>query len=196
MSGLDKIIEHIENSATETAEKMIESARTDAERIVSDGRERVREREEALRKQNQAEIEAAARRIESAADMTQKRIILETKQKEIENVISIALEELRDLDDNEYFETILRMIGRYAINAEGKIRFSQKDLDRLPAGFEKKIGGAVTNGGKLSISPEAVKIDGGFILDYGDIEENCSFEALIEGSKEELQDKISQILFN
>ena len=51
------------------------------------------------------------------------------------------------------------------------------------------------NNRSMILSGESDKIDGGFILVYGDIEENCSLEALFAVSKEVLQDKISALIF-
>jgi V/A-type H+-transporting ATPase subunit E len=47
----------------------------------------------------------------------------------------------------------------------------------------------------LIISENTVTIDGGFILKYGDVEENCSFDALFSSAKEELSDRVNAILF-
>ena len=89
------------------------------------------------------------------------------------------------------FSVLEKMIKRYSTGQSGEIRFSETDLSRMPAAFEKTISES-----GLTLSKEPVSINGGFILDYGEIEENCRFEALIHASKETLQDKIGQILFN
>ena len=39
------------------------------------------------------------------------------------------------------------------------------------------------------------KIADGFLLAYGDIEVNCSFEALLEASLEQVKDALSRELF-
>ena len=197
MSGLDKILGHIEQSATETANKMIESAKAEAERIVAEGKASAQAKEAAINKQCEIDVAGASKKVESAADMTKKRIILQSKQQEIDSVLDAALEELKNLDSREYFNIILKMVAKYALAREGEIEFSDADLKRLPAGFEAKVNAeAAKAGGSLKIAKESAKIDGGFILVYGDVEENCSFEALISASKEDLQDKIGQILFN
>ena len=47
----------------------------------------------------------------------------------------------------------------------------------------------------LKISREAREIEGGFVLSYGGIEENCSFDALFASAGEQLQDVVQKILF-
>lgn len=51
-------------------------------------------------------------------------------------------------------------------------------------------------GAALKISRQTRKIDGGFVLVYGGIEENCSFEALFDAKHDELQDKVHGIVFS
>ena len=122
-------------------------------------------------------------------------MILEAKQQEIDKVISASLDQLANLDSKDYFATITKMVAKYAHKGKaGKIAFSKADLERLPADFAAQIGSAA-DGAKLEIAKEPANIGSGFILSYGDVEENCSFDALIEASRETLQDKIGQVLF-
>ncbi len=191
MSGLDKILEHISSEAAENAKKIIDNAKAEAERILENDKAEGARLESQIGKQSELDVAAASKRIQSAADLKEKRMILEAKQKEIDSVIDAALEKLTGMADGEYFAYLEKMLDKYATGAEGTIRFSAKDLGRLPADFEAKAAAH-----KLTLSKEPVNIGGGFVLVYGDIEENCSFEALINASREVLQDKIGQILFS
>ena len=191
MSGLDKILEHISTEAAENAKKVIDTAKAEAERILSAEKAEAKRLESLIGKQSEIDVAAASKRIQSAAELKEKRMILEAKQKEIDSVVEEAVSRLKGLDDAAYFETIAKMLDRYATDAEGTIRFSAKDLGRLPADFEAKA-----KAHNLTLSKDPVNIDGGFVLVYGDIEENCSFEALVGAARETLQDKIGQILFN
>ena len=51
-------------------------------------------------------------------------------------------------------------------------------------------------GGALVLSEETRDINGGFILIYGGIEENCSFQAMFNSRKDELSDKVHEVLFS
>mgnify|MGYP002623129425 CR=1 FL=1 len=196
MSGLDNIINHIETSATTTASEMLEKAKADAEAIIASGKAKADENAAAIDKQGAADAQAARKRIESRADQSLKRYILQAKQWEIDRTIAAALDKIQAMPDAAYFETILKMVDKYAPDHDGVIRFSGEDLERMPKGFEARINETLAGRAKLTLSKEAVNINGGFVLEYGDIEENCSLDALAESSKEELQDKISQILFD
>ena len=197
MSGLDNIIKHIETSATETANGMIDKANADAAKIIESGKAAADEKAAAIRKQGDMDAVNAKKRIESSAEQSLKRYILQAKQWEIDRTIAAALDKIQALPDAQYFETILKMVKKYAPEGRnGEIRFSAEDISRLPAGFQDSIDAALAGKAQLKISLDTVNINGGFVLDYGDIEENCSLDALADSYKEDLQDKISQILFD
>lgn len=70
-------------------------------------------------------------------------------------------------------------------------------MERLPEGFEDRLNAALKDkGAVLRISGDTRDIDGGFVLTYGGIEENCSIDALFDAAHEVLQDKVQEILFS
>jgi len=190
MSRLDKIIDHITQEAREEADKILSSARNEAAKLISTGKRDADEKVKTIAKQSGLDVAAAVKRIQSASELQEKRIILQAKQEEIEKVFSKAVEELESLDDEKYFKVLEGMISRYSSGEAGRICMSAKDIARMPDSFKKAAEKA-----HLSIDDTPANISGGFILSYGDIEENCSFDVLINTSKEELQDKIGQLLF-
>ena len=82
------------------------------------------------------------------------------------------------------------LVKKHAQAEAGKIMFNKKDKARIPASFTKAL-----ESYKLTVAEETQEMSGGFILLYGDIEENCSFDALFLQAKEELQDKVRDYLF-
>ena len=66
-------------------------------------------------------------------------------------------------------------------------------LRRVPA----EVSGVLNHAAKGSIVPadQPAPIDAGFILQYGGIEQNCSFDAIFAGEAEELSDKAGRLLF-
>ena len=55
---------------------------------------------------------------------------------------------------------------------------------------------AAAKGGKLIVSKEERNIQGGFVLIYGGIEENCTFKAMFDSRRGELSDKVHALLFS
>lgn len=115
----------------------------------------------------------------------------------IGEVLEKAKDSLVNLADDDYFQTILKMLPKHVLGMDGEIVFSKKDHERLPNQFVTKINEVISNvqGATLKISDQVAQIEGGFLLKYGDIEENCSFEALIAMDKDNLQDNLNTLLF-
>lgn len=119
------------------------------------------------------------------------------KQQVIDDIIASAKNALLNMTDEEYFEVIIKMIQKYALARKGEIIFSSTDKGRIPEPFEAMIYEALLSveGAILIVSEETRTIDGGFILVYGDVEENCSFDAIFLATRESLQDKVCKLLF-
>lgn len=104
---------------------------------------------------------------------------LKKKQELIGETVSKAKERVLSLPDDEYFKTILKVADRSLAAEEGIVYFNEKDLHRMTEDFKDQLLKlAEEKGGKLEISTEPRKLDGGFVLQYGGIEENCSIDAI------------------
>lgn len=197
MTGLDKILKHIEEDAATSAQTIIDKAKEEADRIMANAKEEGQQRCEDIRKQSELDIKSIENRGHSAALLQEKKLILEAKQQIISDIIQKAQDSLLDQPDEDYFNTIINMVVKHALPHEGKILFSNKDYNRLPEQYEDRINAGLTDiaGASLTVTEGDADIDGGFILKYGDIEVNCSFDALFFAAKENLQDKVREVLF-
>ena len=112
----------------------------------------------------------------------------------------MAKAELKGLETGAYFDMILKLAVKSAQPGEGELLLSKKDLERLPEGFEDRLNAALLRadkrGSAASLQGDTRDIDGGFVLTYGGIEENCSIDALFDAAHEVLQDKVQEILFS
>ena len=193
MSGIDKIIRQIEDDTRSVCDGIIAQAESKAQRITADA-----DAQAALIKSNSdqritALVTDIKKRGDSAADLEEKKILLTAKQRIITDMLQIGVERVKNLPDDEYFTLILKMVQKYSQPQDGVIRFGSKDLSRIPAGFINEINKA--SAGKLTLSDECAPIDAGFILIYGGIEENCSFDAIFMSEDETLKDKAGKLLF-
>ena len=197
MTGLDKMINQILDEANSSAEKILEDARTSAEKIMDEAREEVKNMQKDSEKKTEAEIRNYKDRVISSSDLRRRTSLLEAKQELITAVVDRAYAVFVQKSGDEYFQIIREMLKKYALPQSGEIFFSQSDLEQMPAGFEQEIQEiAASVGGMLSLSKEAKNLDGGFILAYGGIEENCSFKAMFASRKDELQDQVQRVLFS
>lgn len=196
MSGLDKMKARILEEAQSTAREIIGKAKADADAAVQAAEESA--------EAEAAEILARARRdaadygmrVDSSMDMQRKQALLAAKQEVIGGVLKAAYDAVMDLDDEKYFEMLEKLLEKNTLSEAGEIRFSAKDLGRMPAGFPDRIKNiAASKGGSLTVSEKPEKMDGGFLLVYGGIEENCTISAVFASKREELSDQVNRLLF-
>lgn len=196
MTGLDKIIEDITSESNAAVSAMLEKAHAQAEEIRSKAKKDAAEQCAAIAKRAEEEAAMIRERAKSAAALQTRKAVLGAKQQLIADIIEKAQQSLYALPDDEYFSLILKMVVKYAPSRAGEILFSPADLKRLPKDFEKSLNDAVKEkGASLKVSGQTRNIDGGFVLSYGGIEENCSFSALFDARRDELQDKVNQLVF-
>ena len=191
MSGLEKILEQINKEATDTANETINSANSEAEKILKKAEEDAEAKRTEIAAQSKLDVASTAKQIQSVAAQTEKKKILVAKQGIIDGILDSTLDYLENLDTAEYFAIIDKMIEKYAGTDAGIIQFNEKDLARIPEGTIN-----LAKQKNLTLSKDTVDISGGFILGYGNIDENCSFDGLLLAKRESLQDKIGQILFS
>ena len=174
MSGLENMKRQILDEANHSAEEQISKARTKAEDETKD----------------------YAQRIASSSEMQRKQALLQAKQEVIQEVLNKAYQQVLHLEPESYFEMLQKLLETYALPQEGTIYFSAADLARMPQKFEDVIEQtAQKKGGHLVVSKEPKDMDGGFVLVYGGIEENCTIRAMFHTKQDELSDVVQKILF-
>jgi len=186
MTGTDKIIEKIHQDAQVKSEDILARAGAKAEELLAQAAAQAQEAFKtaiAAAEEKAASDMAAAR---SRTAMTEKRILLQMKNEIIGQMVASALTRLLALPEAEYFGILARLAAEYAQPGQGEMRLSQRDLDRLPPDFQPA---------GVSISPQPAEIEGGFILAYGDIEQNCSFEALVSARLDDIKDALHAFIF-
>lgn len=196
MAGLDKMISQILDEASREAEEIAKKAREEADAILDKAKEECEKmkadskRLEAEKKKSQEERSA------SSSQLKKRQTILLAKQQIISEMLEEAYKEILSLEADAYFAMIEKMLQKFVVAKSGQIYFSQRDLERMPSEFEAKVEKiALDQGGNLALVKEAREIDGGFILVYGGVEENCTFKALMDAKRDDLADKVQRLLF-
>ena len=196
MTGLEKITSQILEEAKTSAAVKLEAAQKEADDILAKAKEECAAMEAEAAEKNAVLKENYEGRIKSSAEQQRRTAILRAKQEMIAEVIEEAYVTLKQQDTESYFRTMENILKTYVLGEAGEIYFSEKDLARMPADFGKKIEAAAKEkGGSLVLMKESKAIEDGFILVYGGIEENCTLKALLDAKKDELQDKVNEILF-
>ena len=198
MTGLEKILKAIEADARNEADAVIAKAKSEADEILAAAKREAQLRSRQIAEKSEADVKAVLSRAESSAALQEKKILLDAKQQIISNIITSARNKLEQLPNSVYTDIILSIIKKYAHNEPGKIIFSDTDRKRLTPDFAERLVQALRDkpGATLSIAEDKLSFEGGFLLVYGDIEENCSFDAMFAEEKDTLQDKVNSLLFD
>lgn len=197
MTGLEKMQSQILDEARRNADEILEQAGNEAREVKEETDRMAQEESRRILEKAGAEVKNIEERAISSCALQRRQVLLEAKQEIIAQILEKAYLSLVQADEDTYFQIIRKMLEKYAAGQDGKICFSKRDLERMPEGFEEEICEiAKKNGGTLALSQDAREISGGFVLIYGGIEENCSFRAMFNSRKDELSDKVHEILFS
>lgn len=195
MTGLEKIIKEIQDEAAAEAAQVVAKARTKADEILAQSKAESDAKIEKIASsaaQDAADIKNAQ---QSALVLQRRQRTLQTKQDLLADTLQKALETLQVLEDKEYFALLVRLAAKTAQPGEGELLMNERDTARKPANFEKQVNEALPKGTSLKLSAHTRPIDGGFVLNYGGVEENCSFKALFSARRDEFYDLVRDTLF-
>ena len=196
MAGIDKITREIEQDADAEAAKIISAAEEAAKTEVDKANQQKDAYLSAADEKLSKKLAEEDKKTQSQCEQAEKLILLETRQLVIDDIIRKAKVKLLIQGKEDYFETLLKLLEKSVQADKGVLMLSEKDLSRVPSDFEDKANVVATKkGGTVELSKEAVNIDGGFILKYGNIEINSSFDAIFDENKDELVDIINGILW-
>ena len=196
MSGLDEILNIIDEHRIQNEESIIGAANQKAAAIRSEGEQKAQKAYSEQLEKGQTDAKRDFVNACASVDSDMKRKVLDSKVKLIDSAIEATLERLAKLPEDEYFAMLKRLAEQKLRKGSGLISLSANDLKRLPADFETDIRSSAEKlGGTLEISKKPADISDGFILSYGLISENCSFRAIIESERDEVRDTAAAKLF-
>lgn len=196
MTGLEKVQEQILDEAKNLAEEKINSANANANDIIGAAKNDARIIQEEIAAKSSDEVQRYHEKMDSSAQMLRRTKILAAKQEVIEELLKKALVKIENLEEEEYFEFLLKVLNNNLKAQDGTLFFNASDLKKMPESFALKAKDlAQAKGGSLEISKETKAIKNGFILTYGTIEENCTIEALFNDKKDDLKDGLHKLLF-
>lgn len=196
MSGLDKIVEEIRRQAEAEAAEIIKSADEYCDNYMDEVQKSVQDEVDKFNKKALAERTLYDEKTRSGGEFMERNAMLKARQQCINDVIDKALEKIKQLPVEEYFELMKKFLKANVQPGDGIMKLGENDLNRMPRDFEKEINDvAMENKGTLTISRELSNIKDGFVLVYGDIEENCTLKALFNTNIDKLKDIANKELF-
>ena len=196
MSGLDQMMQRIEAVAKAQAAEITNKAQAEADAILAEATAAAQAAAAEIAEKSTRDTASRKDRAVYSQEQQRRTALLRAKQEILAEVLEKSYQALLALPEAEYFAFLKKACGRYAQAADGEIVFAKKDLDRLPAGYIEELQAvAKEKGGSLKLSKESLNVDGGFVLVYGGVEENCTVRTLFDARKEALQDEVHRLLF-
>ena len=185
-------------------ESILAEARTQAEAIIKEAEDSVKEMEQQAEKRaeeltknrlERAKVEAqdAQKRMLSMAELELKKQSLEAKQSIIDQAFDKTLAKLNKLPDEKYAAMIVSVLGSVGLAGGEELIVPPQDRERFQKGLLKRINDKL--GFELKLSDEDRGIQGGFIVKVDGVEINNSFETLLRMEREKVESEIADILF-
>ena len=192
MSGTQDMIARILADAEAEGARIEEQARNKAGALLQEAGEQAEESKRRAAEEAAKQAEDIVRSARSAAELIRRNILLEKRRGLIADVLDGTVRALAALPDETYLPLLLRLSEAAARTGEGVLRLNARDLSRPgTAALSRDLGG----GRSIRLSEDPAAIDGGFLLEYGELEMNCSFSALLEEKRERLEDLLNRELF-
>lgn len=194
MAGLDKIIERIKSDTEAQCRSISEASEKNISSLMEKAQREAEEKADAIIADAKREAAVIGEKAVSGSRQKANQIMLAAKSEAINGILSEALNAMDNMPDDEYFAAILSLAVKYAEKRKGGVMsFNEKDLKRISKDFEDKLHSAGCN---VTINSEPDNtIENGFIMAFGDVEENCTFGALADEKRDILKEKIYQIIF-
>lgn len=196
MGGLDKIIERIDADAKYAYNQLINQTEEEVHMLLQNEKQEEEKQQLIRMEQIELKVQQMISRAKSASALEQRKTILQVKQELIHEVIEEAQEILSNLSEDDYLERLRKLLAKHAQEGAGGWKTGEIILSKED---KQHYGDKLTSECStysLRISDTTRNIKGGFILQYGEIEENCTFEAIFTANADNLQDQIHNILFN
>ena len=197
MTGLEKMKNQILDEAKSLAEAKVSDAENQAQEILEAAKAEAAKTAAGISQKSEADVANYTERIASSIDLQRRTRVLSAKQEVIAEVLNKAYEKLKAMETADYFAMMMKILDKYVLAQAGEIYFSQADVNRMPADCRAEIEKiAKAKGGSLKICSQEKGIEGGFVLAYGGIEENCTLRAMFDAKRDELADEAHRLLFS
>lgn len=191
---MKKIIDDILTEAQNEAQAILEKAKgTVAERlrVTQNECEKIENNE---RERCRVEISRLIKLSESARASRRRTRLLEIKQEIIEGETAAAYRAVSEIKGDEYERLLAGLLSSKL--REGKCIIYLPKNKKPSKSLEKTIQElAKKKCCSYAISYDREAVRDGFVLAYGKIEENCTFDALFNEKRSEITDMAAQLLF-
>lgn len=186
----------IEEDAKKQADDILKKAKEQADEVLAKAKEEARQIQEEWLQRANIERENVFKRREIVANLDLRKLELAMKRSLIEEILNQALVKLCSLNKERYsafVEKLLKLAVEESESSEGILYVGEAEKVITPewvANFNKQ------HNAKIILAGEPMPFKGGFVLNVGDIDINCSFDMLITNIQDELELVVAKELFS
>ena len=185
MGGLGKITDAIVSKAELEAEEIIKKATDTANEIIQSAKTEMEEKSKVAEEKIREAVEKIMLMGASGDRQEERQIMLASKSNTISQIIDEAGNKMKSMGK----DVLLKLIKMYSEGKEGEILFSAKDKELVDGEVKKLL-----EEEKLKMSEELCAFESGFVIKYGKIEINCSTDSIFEEKYSELTDIVNSCI--
>ena len=196
MDGITKITERILAEADAACTEISEKAAKRCDAIRAEYEQKAEEAYNSVIAKGSTEIELDAQRYVRNAQMDARKEVLSLKQDMIDAAFAAARDKIVNMPKNEYTAWVVKVIAD-AADGDEEIILDAKD-SAIGSEIVAKANAVLAAKGRktaLSLSDTTRSIDGGVVLRKGNIEMNCSLDAILAQHRKDLASEVAQLLF-
>ena len=197
MNDISAILAKIDADARQYAQAAQAAAEQKAEAIREDYRRQAEEEAARAAGEAQRQAEAIRQRAVSQAGIEARNSRLAARREAIDSAFQRAMERLCAMPEEEKID-FYAGLGAQSLAGDAALVLNRAEMDslgeRAAAELEKRAR-AAGKPWRVTLAGEPGAFRGGFVLDQGVTEINCTFEVLCAGVKEELEAQVASVLF-
>lgn len=189
MESVSKILDAISAEGRAAAGRILEDGRNNAAEMRKFYDREACTAEEKLLEEAEKTAEELRKRSISRAGIESRNIRLNVRRKALSQAFDKAGERLAGLSGERKKEMYQRLISKYSSGSEVIVQLNETDKKAL--GNRLKVDGI-----KIRLDNEPASFSGGLIIREKNIETNCTFEAMLDMARKEMETEIADVLFS
>jgi V/A-type H+-transporting ATPase subunit E len=190
----NQVVEKILNEAKAAADKIKAEADAKLNALNAVNAQELSAYEQETQRLCERATAESKERILAGARMAASRQETETKRALLNKVIEKTAEKIKSMNDAEYLDLMEGLIIASVKTGSEELVIG-KNEKRINDDFVRKVNQKLGEKGKLQLAGEKIDIEAGFILRQGKRRVNASLDVMLEVSAQELEGKLSEILF-
>ena len=196
--GLMRLQRRILDDAEKEASRIKDAAQAKAEEILKEASAKAEARYSEIMSAAQKERETRKQRLITLARLDGRRMLLAAKDQALQDVFAEAMNAMVSSYRQRYRDFLRELLAATATYDVQEVIFNERDRNELASSLVREVQDLLKRQGRnvrINVSQETRPIGGGFLLRSGNIEINCSIEAIFQNKRDELIPEVAGVLF-